>query len=79
MGLALSRAAGQPFTDLVHRHIFEPLGMETAREILVVRVVYGLLFAFVPGLLLAAGFMVGALAWSLAIPECPFHSAAAAR
>lgn len=29
LGLALSRAAGQPFTELVHRYITEPLGMES--------------------------------------------------
>lgn len=34
LGLALSRAAGQPFMDLVHARIFEPLGMTSSTFIL---------------------------------------------
>ena len=34
LGLALSRAAGQPFMDLVHQRIFEPLGMTSSTFIL---------------------------------------------
>ena len=34
LGLALSRAAGQPFMDLVHERIFDPLGMTSSTFIL---------------------------------------------
>lgn len=34
LGLAVSRAAGEPFMDLVRKHIFEPLGMTSSFFIL---------------------------------------------
>lgn len=35
LGLALSRAAGVPFMDLVHREVFEPLGMNASAFVVV--------------------------------------------